>query len=83
MILVKAEKIHELMTELYQVEDFVNDLIKLNVEPEIWLRAADGSVQGIASRKNGSEYQIDGLKECLRDFFEAKISDIKMQIDEM
>ena len=83
MDLTKAQKIHDLMGILYENERFLKDLNCNNVEPEVWLRANDGSVFGVASRKNGDNYQVEGLKECLIEYFEGKIERIKSRITEM
>lgn len=68
----KAQKIHDLMEELYQVEKFLKDLNCNNIEPEIWLRATDGSVHGVASNKPGGDYYIEGFKACVREHLEAR-----------
>lgn len=79
----KAQKIHDLMEILHENEKFLKDLNCNNVEPEVWLRANDGSVFGVASRRSGNNYQVEGLKDCLIEHFEFKIQQIKSRIKEL
>ena len=68
----KAQKIHELMTKLYEVEKFLKDLRITNSTPEVWLRAKDGSVVGVAKEDFDADYKVFGLREFLIDFYEGK-----------
>lgn len=68
----KAQKIHDLMEELHQIEKFLKALNCNNIEPEIWLRANDGVVHGVASNKSGSDYRIEGFKACVREYLETR-----------
>lgn len=68
----KAQKIHDLMEILHENEKFLKDLNCNNVEPEVWLRANDGSVFGVASNKYGGDYRIEGFKTCVREYLEAR-----------
>lgn len=68
----KAKIIHDLVEELNQIEKFLNDLNCINIEPEIVLRANDGSVHGVASNKSGGDYYIEGFKACVLEHLERK-----------
>lgn len=79
MDLTKAQKIHELMIELYEIERFLSALNRGDVEPEVWLRRKDGSVAGVASENTG-EYRLSGLKEMLINYFDLRKGAINDEI---
>lgn len=83
MDLIKAKRIHNLIEVLHENENFLKDLKCNNLDPEVWLRANDGVIYGVASRKSGNDYQVEGLKECLVEYFESKIERIKSQIEDL
>ena len=67
----KAQKIHELMIELYEIERFLKYLKKDGICPEVWLRRSDGSVAGVASECSG-DYHLEGLKEMLTNYYNMR-----------
>ena len=71
MDLTKAQKIHELMIELYEVERFLRYIKKDGVQPEVWLRRKDGSVAGVASERNG-DYRLEDLREMLINYYDMR-----------
>ena len=67
----KAQKIHELMIELYEVERFLRYIKKDGVCPEVWLRRKDGSIAGVAS-ECGGDCRLEDLKEMLINYYDMR-----------
>jgi hypothetical protein len=67
----KAQRIHDLMEELYEIERFLRYLRKDGISPEVWLRKKDGSVAGVASEYSG-DYRLEDLKEMLINYYDMR-----------
>jgi hypothetical protein len=67
----QAQKIHDLMEELSEIERFLRYLRKDGISPEVWLRKIDGSVAGMASDCSG-DYRIGDLKEMLINYYDMR-----------
>lgn len=69
----KAQRIHDLMEDLYEIERFLRYIKKEDVSPEVWLRRKDGSIAGVASDCSGNlQFRLEDLKEMLINYYDMR-----------